>query len=130
MNPRRQDDLGSGGLVLEGLPGDNPLGFLAALGVLRISESTLARPGHHDGLDCPWWVEARHWGVEPGRAESGGRKPSGLTMRGSIRSSQHPDFREPKSFKNSTKLSRAHCAPEFTLVEDSIKTQGDQAFAR
>ncbi len=50
MNSTRTHNRKRDGLVLKGLPGDNPLGFLAALGVLRV----LSRSWPHRGITMGW----------------------------------------------------------------------------
>ncbi len=60
MNATCQYNIQRDELVLEGLPGDNPLGFLAALkGTLRVLSDRWTDRGIRNDLGSPEWLETR-----------------------------------------------------------------------
>jgi hypothetical protein len=72
VNTSRTSNTERNGLVLEGLPGDNPLGFLAALGVLRV----LSRRWP-DRRVTMGWDSRGGWRPILGRADFVERTPGG-----------------------------------------------------
>jgi hypothetical protein len=86
-------DRNRAGLVLEGLPGDNPLGFLAALGTLRALSGTWPERG----LQMTWIVR-------------GGWRPTVSAVA--------PIERGELIEALDAALRGRHRAPEFTLVKD------------
>ena len=87
------------GLVLEGLPGDNPLGFLAALGTLRV----LSEIWPDRSLRMAWIA-------------CGGWRP--------VLSAATPIERVEMVQALDAALRGHHQAPEFTLVEDEGRIPG------
>jgi hypothetical protein len=118
MNSKRKDDIKPRGLILEGLPGDNPLGFLAALGVLRIL--SLCWPDRGIAMA---WVARGGWRPVIGRSDLVERQPGEKVI---WTDAEGLDLLQPAPGLQRTEvvqelhdaLKGRHAAPEFTLVED------------
>ena len=118
MNPTLEDDIKFSGLVLEGLPGDNPLGFLAALGVLRI----LSHRWPDRGIAMAW-VPRGGWRPILGRSDLVERRPGDKVV---WTDAEGLDLLQPAPALERAEvvqelhdaLKGRHRAPEFTLVDD------------
>jgi hypothetical protein len=118
MNLQGKDSIKPSGLVLAGLPGDNPLGFLAALGVLRI----LSRRWPDRGITMAW-RPLGGWRPIIGRSDLVEWHPEEKNVLSDI---EGLDLLQPAPPLERTEvvqelheaLKSRHRAAEFTLVED------------
>jgi hypothetical protein len=118
MSDEHTPEAVSRGLVLAGLPGDNPLGFLAALGVLRILSQRLSERGIRMK-----WVSQGGWRPVIGQSDLIERSPGHEVVR---TDGEGLDLIQPAPSLDRVEvvkvlhdaLAGRHLAPEFTLVKD------------
>lgn len=118
MSSENRYDAARNGLVLAGLPGDNPLGFLAALGVLRV----LSQRWPERGIRMKW-TSRGGWRPVIDRCDDVVRGPGEDSARenveGSARSELAPLLSREEVVANLyAALAGRDREPEFTLVPD------------
>jgi hypothetical protein len=118
MNAEHGSEVVGRGLVLAGLPGDNPLGFLAAMGLLRV----LSQRWPERGIKMKWIFQGG-WRPAINRSDLVGRPPGQDVLwtdaEGSNPLQPAPSLDRVEVVKElQDALAGRHRAPEFTLLED------------